>query len=79
MIAAEVSLYPIEAKDADTVINTCLAELTKSGLDCTTNEVSTHVHGESEALWKGLQALFETATKQGGEVSMVVTVTNGKH
>jgi uncharacterized protein YqgV (UPF0045/DUF77 family) len=77
-IRAEVSLYPIESDDADEVINTAISCLDDEDIDVDyeVGEVSTQIKGEPDQVWAGIRQIFESAISQGGEVAMVVTVTN---
>jgi uncharacterized protein YqgV (UPF0045/DUF77 family) len=76
MIYAQVSLYPIEATDADAVINASIAELAEGDLQYSVGPVSTQIQGEPAEVFAALQTLFDRATATGGEVSMVATITN---
>ena len=78
LVVAQVSLYPIEAKDADGVINSSLDELAGQGLDYAVGPVSTNLHGEVADVFAALQRLFEQACSNGGEVSLVATVSNAE-
>ncbi|HHT26723.1 MAG TPA: hypothetical protein GXZ82_05695 [Firmicutes bacterium] len=78
MILAQVSLYPIEAADADAVINASIAELDGEDIQYSVGPVSTHIQGDPTEVFAALQTLFERATAAGGEVSMVVTITNAE-
>lgn len=77
-IRAQVALYPLESVDADHVINQSIESLNASGLEFQVGPVSTELMGQPEQVWRGLRQLFDEATIRGGEVSMVVTVTNSQ-
>ncbi|MGI6083589.1 MAG: YkoF family thiamine/hydroxymethylpyrimidine-binding protein [Limnochordia bacterium] len=80
MLLAQVALYPVEAEDADQVINSSLEELDQSGtMHFNVGPVSTEIQGEADEVFSALQRLFERACRDGGgEVSMVATVTNAR-
>lgn len=78
MILAQVSLYPIEAADADAVINSSIAELEEADLQYSVGPVSTQIQGEPAEVFAALQVLFDRAVAAGGEVSMVATITNAQ-
>jgi uncharacterized protein YqgV (UPF0045/DUF77 family) len=77
MVLAQVSLYPIEALDADEVINASIAELAGQ-VDHSVGPVSTELRGETDEVFDALRRLFDRACEDGGEVSMVATVTNAR-
>ncbi|NLN17684.1 MAG: hypothetical protein GX162_00210 [Firmicutes bacterium] len=80
MILAQVALYPIEAEDADQVINASLEELNQSDtMHFSVGPVNTEIQGEADEVFRALQRLFERACRDGGgEVSMVATITNAR-
>lgn len=80
MLLAQVALYPIEAEDADQVINASLEELDDSGaVDFAVGPMNTEMQGEAGEIFPALQRLFERACGDGaGEVSMVITITNAR-
>lgn len=77
-IRAQVSLYPTESVDADHVINQSIQCLDAMYLEYHVGPVSTELVGYPEEVWRGLRRMFEEATTRGGEVSMVVTITNSQ-
>lgn len=77
-IRAQVSLYPTESVDADHVVNQSIRTLDTTNLEYHVGPVSTELVGHSEEVWRGLRQMFDEATTRGGEVSMVVTVTNSQ-
>jgi uncharacterized protein YqgV (UPF0045/DUF77 family) len=78
MLSVEVSLYPIECQSADDVINNSLQVLGNHRVTYDVGPVSTYITGDDRIVWQGLQDLFEQARRLGGEVSMVMTVTNAQ-
>lgn len=78
MISAEVSLYPLETTESDAVIKNSLRALAEGGLEFEVGPLSTKISGSPDEVWRGLRALFERAHAHGGEVSMVVTISNSK-
>lgn len=78
MIRAQVSLYPIEAADADAVINQSVEALKEQQTLHQVGPVSTSLSGTPDEVWQGLRQMFERAMAQGGEVSLVATVTNAQ-
>jgi uncharacterized protein YqgV (UPF0045/DUF77 family) len=80
LLLAQVALYPIEAENADQVINASLGELNDSNaVDFAVGPVNTEMQGEAEEIFSALQRLFERACRDGtGEVSMVATITNAR-
>jgi len=77
-IRAQVALYPTESVDADHVINQSIQSLDAAGLEYNVGPVSTELVGQTEEVWRGLRHLYDDATIRGGEVSMVVTITNSQ-
>jgi uncharacterized protein YqgV (UPF0045/DUF77 family) len=80
MLLAQVALYPIEAENADQVINASLGELNdNNAVNFAVGPVNTEMQGEAEEIFSALQRLFERACRDGtGEVSMVATITNAR-
>ncbi|MDW7674138.1 MAG: YkoF family thiamine/hydroxymethylpyrimidine-binding protein [Bacillota bacterium] len=75
MICAEVSLYPLKTNNASSVINNSIQSLDNQKLEYKVGSISTHLHGNEDQVWQGLQQMFHQA-QANGEVSMVVTITN---
>lgn len=76
MILAQVSVYPIESRDADEVIKASVAQLGGEAVDYSVGPISTELRGEPDQVFAALHRLFARACHDGGEVSMVATVTN---
>ncbi len=77
-LRAQAALYPVESQDADRVIMDALAALQGMELATEVGPISTELRGSADAVWQGLRTLFDSAAARGGEVALVVTVTNGQ-
>ena len=79
MILAQVALYPIEANDADQLINASLGELHDEAVDFSVGPINTELRGEPGEVFSALHRLFDRACRHGaGEISMVATITNAR-
>jgi len=78
VLKCEVSLYPMDTADSDTIINNAIESLKKQGINCDVGSVSTYFTGTPDEVWTGLKTLYETAEREGKEVSMVAIITNSK-
>jgi len=78
VLKCEVSLYPMDTADSDSIINNAIESLKKQGVNCDVGSVSTYFTGTHDEVWSGLKILYETAEREGKEVSMVATITNSK-
>lgn len=76
MITAEVAIYPLKTGNATGVINHSVDALKGAKVSYTADSMKTHLSGTREEVFNGLEAMFNVAQSEGGEVSMVVTVTN---
>lgn len=76
MITAEVAIYPLKTKNASGVINHAIDSLDNTNVNYEVDSIKTHLSGENAQVFSGLKAMFETAQNEGGEISMVVTITN---
>lgn len=76
MIHAEVALYPLKTANASEVINDSINALEQEDIEYTVGSMDTHIHGSEDAVWNSLKRVFSEAQRSGGEVSMVVTITN---
>lgn len=76
MIKAEVSIYPLKTSDASNVINSSIDSLKGQGVDYSVNSMNTTITGSKEQIFSSLEQMFSQAERTGGEVSMVVTVSN---
>lgn len=78
MISAQISLYPIEATDADAVINSSLQELQFQDLDFSVGPMSTEIKGDTDEVFQAIRRLFDRACSTAGEVSLVITISNSE-
>lgn len=76
MITAEVAVYPLKSKKASEVINQSIDALGNTNVRYQVDEMKTHLTGTNEEVFRSLESMFDTAQHQGGEVSMVITITN---
>lgn len=77
MITAEVSVYPLKTSDATCVINESIGALNNnSNITCSVNSMNTRITGSKDEIFKSLNDMFSKAEETGGEISMVVTMTN---
>ncbi len=76
MISAEISLYPMETVDSDTIINESLKTLSNTEVSYDVGTLSTKLSGPPEAVWSGIKNVFDLAGKNNNEVAMVVTIAN---
>ncbi|WP_034328043.1 YkoF family thiamine/hydroxymethylpyrimidine-binding protein [Alkaliphilus transvaalensis] len=73
---AEVALYPLKTNNASQVINDSINTLQNQRVTYNVGSMDTHIQGNDEEVWNSLRNLFDEAQNSGGEVSMVVTITN---
>ncbi|HHV99756.1 MAG TPA: hypothetical protein GXX36_09325 [Clostridiaceae bacterium] len=76
MITAEVSIYPLKTNDSTDVINSSIGVLNNKNVNYSVNSMSTILKGEKDEVFASLSNMFDEAQKKGGEISMVVTVSN---
>ena len=76
MLTAEVAIYPLKTGDASGVITHSIDTLNGANVSYTVDPMKTHLSGTREEVFNGLKSMFDTAQGEGGEVSMVVTITN---
>lgn len=76
MLTAEVAIYPTKTKNVSGVINHSIETLNETNLSYEVDSIKTHLSGSREEVFGSLQNMFDTAQSEGGEVSMVVTITN---
>jgi len=76
LITAEVALYPLKTTDASGVINKSIDTLKDSHIQYNVNSMNTHITGSREEIFKGLESMFSQAENNGGEITMVITLTN---
>ncbi|WP_432663851.1 YkoF family thiamine/hydroxymethylpyrimidine-binding protein [Wukongibacter baidiensis] len=76
MITAEVALYPLKTSHATNVIDNSINALHGANVHYSVNSMNTHITGTKEEVFKCLGKMFSEADRSGGEISMVVTITN---
>ncbi|MCR4435653.1 MAG: YkoF family thiamine/hydroxymethylpyrimidine-binding protein [Clostridiales bacterium] len=76
MITAEVAIYPLKTNDAASVINSSIDVLQQSNANFDVNSMNTRIKGTKAEVFTSLETMFSEAENKGGEVSMVVTITN---
>jgi len=76
MITAEVSIYPLKTNNSTDVINSSIGALNNKNVNYSVNSMNTILKGEKDEVFASLNSMFDEAQKKGGEISMVVTVSN---
>ena len=76
MITAEVSLYPLHTQATDELITSSLEALEQQGVHYDVGTLSTHISGDEHTVWSALQSLYQRSQSSGGEIAMVVTISN---
>ncbi|MFZ5986857.1 MAG: YkoF family thiamine/hydroxymethylpyrimidine-binding protein [Bacillota bacterium] len=76
MIKAEVAIYPLKTNDATGVINNSIDILKDTNVDYSVNSMNTIITGSKEEIFQSLQKMFTEAENTGGEINMVVTMSN---
>jgi hypothetical protein len=77
MLSCEVSLFPLETIDSDSIINQSLEALKKTGVKHEIGNQSTYLYSENpDQIWNGLQTIYHEAQKAGTEFSMVINLSN---
>lgn len=79
MIRAEVAVYPLKTSNATNVINKSIDTIKQSNVTYTVNSMNTHIVGSKQDVFQSLEKMFTEAENSGGEVSMVVTITNASN
>jgi len=74
-ISAQFSLYPLRQPKLSPIINKAYSVLKTHGLKYIPGSMSSLIIGDENAIWKGLKAVFSSASKNG-EIVMVVTFSN---
>jgi len=72
---AEVSLYPLKARDISKEIDAFVRELEAAGCKVETGRMSSIASGDSHTLFAGLERAFIRAA-EGGPVVLAVKVSN---
>lgn len=76
MITAEVAVYPLKTSDATNVINNSINTLQNSDVSYTVDSMNTKITGTKEQIFDSLNKIFTEAENSGGEINMVVTLSN---
>jgi uncharacterized protein YqgV (UPF0045/DUF77 family) len=76
MITAEVAVYPLKTSNASDVINKSIDALQESKVQYSVNSMNTKLSGKKEEVFNSLKSMFTEAENRGGEISMVVTISN---
>lgn len=76
MITAEVAVYPLKTSDATNVINNSINTLQNSDVGYTVDSMNTKITGTKEQIFDSLNKIFTEAENSGGEINMVVTLSN---
>jgi len=76
MITAEVAVYPLKTGNATGVINESISALKGNNVNYDVNSMNTKITGNKEEIFKSLEAMFSKAENNGGEINMVVTISN---
>ena len=76
MIIAEVAVYPLKTSDATNVINASIHTLDNTNVQYHVNSTNTRLSGSKSEIFQCLENMFSEAEKTGGEINMVVTVSN---
>lgn len=79
MISAEVAVYPLKTSEATDVINDSIDSLQNTNVNYTVNSMNTHLTGSKEEVFRSLESMFCEAEKSGGEINMVITITNASN
>jgi uncharacterized protein YqgV (UPF0045/DUF77 family) len=74
-ISAQVSLYPLHHEQLSPVIDEAVEEFRREGLEVQPGAMSTVISGSGESVFSALREAFGRASR-GGEVVMVVTISN---
>lgn len=76
MITAEVAIYPLKTNDATGVINSSIDILKGTGLSYEVTPMNTRLTGSKEEIFGSLEDMFAKAENTGGEINMVITLSN---
>ncbi|RCX20985.1 YKOF-related protein [Anaerobacterium chartisolvens] len=79
MITADVAIYPLKTNSASEVITDSIDTLKKKRVDYSVSSLSTRLTGSKEEVFSSLSDMFSKAEGSGGEISMVVTISNSAH
>ncbi|RKD32767.1 YkoF family thiamine/hydroxymethylpyrimidine-binding protein [Thermohalobacter berrensis] len=76
MITADVTVYPLKTSSATNVINNSINSIKNNGVNYQVDSMKTRITGSKEQVFSSLNTMFSEAERTGGEVSMVVNITN---
>ena len=76
MLTAEVAVYPLKTNNASNVINKSIDALKGNKVDYSVDSMNTRLTGTKEEIFNSLKTMFSEAENSGGEISMVVTISN---
>ena len=76
MITAEVAVYPLKTNNATNVINASIHALDNTNVHYNVNSMNTKISGSKTEVFSSLETMFSEAERSGGEINMVVTVSN---
>jgi len=76
VITAEVAIYPLKTSDATNAINNSINSLNNTNIQYSVNSMNTKLTGSKSEVFNSIEAMFAEAENTGGEVSMVVTISN---
>ncbi|WBW95515.1 YkoF family thiamine/hydroxymethylpyrimidine-binding protein [Oceanirhabdus sp. W0125-5] len=76
MITAEVAVYPLKTNHATNVIDDSINVLKNQNVDYCVGSMNTTITGSQDQIFSSLKQMFNEAERSGGEVSMVVTISN---
>ncbi len=76
MITAEVAVYPLKTNHATNVINESIKSLENQNVNYCVGSMNTTITGTRDEIFSSLNHMFDEAERSGGEVSMVVTLSN---
>lgn len=76
MITAEVAIYPLKTNNASGVINNSINVLNNANVNYDVNSMNTKITGTKEEIFQNLHKMYDEAERSGGEINMVVTMSN---
>ncbi|MGI6776602.1 MAG: YkoF family thiamine/hydroxymethylpyrimidine-binding protein [Acetivibrionales bacterium] len=76
MITAEVAVYPLKTNNASNVITNSINALHATNVNYNVNSMNTRITGTKEEIFKSLEKMFTEGENSGGEINMVVTISN---
>ena len=77
MLSCEVSLFPLETIESDTIINQAIEALKQTGVKHEVGNQSTYIYSENDSeIWNGLKTIYNEAKKSNTEFSMVINLSN---